>query len=247
MLVKKNFLSLDLKQFEGKRVASIFPHPDDETMSAGGLLSSLAQLKETDVKILSLTHGEKGDELLKLPERTLAKLRAGELRDAAEILGVDPSNVCLWDYPDGKLDEHQTQLEREIKQYIKDEAIDYVITYERSGLYGHIDHVVASRVIANLAGHSGEGATQTEGEFTPIYTTAPDSITKRMDLPLHISALGENIVQAEPEFHLDLALASGLLRKYLAARAHKSQNLSRGRRFWYWPFFAGREYFTTKY
>jgi LmbE family N-acetylglucosaminyl deacetylase len=219
------------------KLLSIFPHPDDETMAAGGLLHRCAGRDNFEVVNLCITEGEAGDEILKLTKRKLARMRKQEYKRAMEILGVKQHH--MWDYPDGELQQQSNRLKKQIKKFINKEKPDIVLTYERWGIYGHPDHVYLSKIIHEIS-------EEKESEFRMLYATMPQFIAKRIQLPKHMSEKPEDVVQTEPKYHLNI-IGSGLWKKFRAARAHKSQNLMRGKRFFFWPLYAGFEYYTTEY
>lgn len=52
------------------------------------------------------------------PER-IARTRATELREATKILGVNPSNLILLAFEDGKLMQHTTKTKKRISQILR--------------------------------------------------------------------------------------------------------------------------------
>jgi LmbE family N-acetylglucosaminyl deacetylase len=87
------------------------PHPDDETLACGGTI--VKKIKEGfDVYVVVMTDGRHShDVTLGLaepsPER-IAEIRATEFREATRVLGVNPSNLILLGFEDGKLREHMS-------------------------------------------------------------------------------------------------------------------------------------------
>src|SRR5712692_6104394 len=78
-----------------KRLLGIFAHPDDEGTMSGAMLEYSTLAIETG--LVCATRGEVGeiaDPALATPEN-LAEVREGELRAAAEVLGVED----LWILP----------------------------------------------------------------------------------------------------------------------------------------------------
>src|SRR5579871_3737600 len=87
----------------------VSPHPDDETLGAGGLIAT-ALSQRRSVVILSLTDGEAAR-----PEvPNLAQLRQKELARAMQILSPQQPRIVRLGLPDGELARNQAQIERAI-------------------------------------------------------------------------------------------------------------------------------------
>ena len=108
-LKKPSLSSLKIKRKE--RVLFFSPHPDDETLAAGGLISQLLSQKNP-LKIVFITRGNANPSLfLKdkkfrfLPEKFIetGRVREGEAKKAIKALGGQENNLLFWDYPDGAL------------------------------------------------------------------------------------------------------------------------------------------------
>src|SRR4029079_15719455 len=85
-----------------KTVLAVFAHPDDESLTCGGTLARLADAG-VRVVLLCASHGRKGaisDPAL-VPDGDLGSVRADELRQAAQVLGI--ADVVILDHPDGDL------------------------------------------------------------------------------------------------------------------------------------------------
>src|ERR1700719_1196229 len=81
-----------------KRLLGVFAHPDDEGMMSAASLQYSTQGVETG--LVCATRGEVGeiaDPVLATPEN-LGQVREGEMRAAAEVLGV--RNLWFLDYRD---------------------------------------------------------------------------------------------------------------------------------------------------
>ncbi|MFH0753740.1 MAG: PIG-L family deacetylase [Candidatus Omnitrophota bacterium] len=91
------------------RVLVIAPHPDDETIGAGGVIQQ-ARKAGAKVKVCLLTQGENNEFAFIVYERRIVLkpkefLRLGEVRrretvDAMKLLGVDAADVVSLGYPD---------------------------------------------------------------------------------------------------------------------------------------------------
>jgi LmbE family N-acetylglucosaminyl deacetylase len=137
---------------------AIFAHPDDESLVAGGTLAACVTAGVA-VRIISVTHGEQGPIAHPgLATRTsLGAVRAGELRAAADALGVGAVE-CL-DYPDGALRwSDPDRLRDDLAGRIRAGRPDAVITFGPEGLYWHRDHIAVHRAtMAALETLAGDG------------------------------------------------------------------------------------------
>lgn len=115
---------------------AVFAHPDDESLACGGLLAWCASAG-VRTSLLCLTHGEQGGQT---ESTALAAIRAQELQEAADVLGI--TDVTVLTHQDGMLPWTDTErLERDIRDAIERVAADVVITFDEDGLYWHPDHV----------------------------------------------------------------------------------------------------------
>lgn len=186
---------------------AVFAHPDDEAFGTGGTLSRYAA-RGVRVYLVCATRGEVGeisDPSLATPE-TLGQVREGELRCAAETMGV--SEVIFLDYRDSGMAGTPENLHpRALINASAEEVISrlvgiirrlrpqIVITFEPNGGYGHPDHiaihkhtVAAFHAAADPAQYPGLGpAWQATRLF---YTAIPRSFFIQMRQQL--VALGED-------------------------------------------------------
>jgi len=153
----------------GRTLLAIFAHPDDESVSCGGLLASCAGAGAR-VVVLCATHGENkgGHRDLDWFER-----RARELEHAAHVLGI--SEVVLLDYRDGFLPwVDVTEFEGRLIAEMRRIDPDVVITFGDDGLYWHPDHIaVHERVTAAVAAM---------GDAAPAlyYVTMPPGLMRKV-------------------------------------------------------------------
>ena len=138
-------------------VLAVFAHPDDESLASGGLLAWCAAVG-VRVSLLCLTHGEHGHAGRGAPAprtRSLRQVRAGELRAAAEVLGI--ARVRLLDHEDGMLPWiRPDRLDADILDEFRRTAPDVVVTFDADGLYWHPDHIsVHERTTAVVAALGG--------------------------------------------------------------------------------------------
>lgn len=138
-------ISKFLKANEGKVLLAIFPHPDDESFVAGGLLQA-AKEAGLKVNLICLSKGERGEDTVKKEE--LKKIRSRELDKATAILEID--ELILLGYPDGNLRKTKGKWALKIKKLIDKTKPDIVITFDYSGITGHPDHIISCHEILKI-------------------------------------------------------------------------------------------------
>jgi N-acetyl-1-D-myo-inositol-2-amino-2-deoxy-alpha-D-glucopyranoside deacetylase len=183
---------------------TVHAHPDDETISTGGVMAK-AVAQGRRVVLVTCTRGEQGEivvEEMDTPEnhRRLGELRAAELEAAMDELGVtewenlgyrdsdmmgrignaDPR--CFWQ---ADLDEAAGRLTWLVRRY----QPDVMTTYNSFGGYGHPDHIRTHDVAVRAFDRAGDPAWypgQLENGLAPwapskLYETAiPASVRDRM-------------------------------------------------------------------
>jgi LmbE family N-acetylglucosaminyl deacetylase len=139
-----------------KRLLGIFAHPDDEGTMSGALLQYSISGVETG--LVCATRGEVGeiaDPALATPEN-LGEVREGELRAAAEVLGV--RNLWFLGYRDsGMAGTPDNEDPRSFAQASAAEVVgklvgiirqfrpQVIVTFDETGGYGHPDHIAIYR------------------------------------------------------------------------------------------------------
>jgi len=139
-----------------KRLLGVYAHPDDE----GGVSGAMLHYKTLGVEpgLVCATRGEVGeisDPALATPEN-LGQVREGEMRAAAEVLGVN--NLWFLDYRDsGMAGTPDNQDPRAFVQASAAEAVgklvaiirqfrpQVMVTFDETGAYGHPDHIAIYR------------------------------------------------------------------------------------------------------
>jgi LmbE family N-acetylglucosaminyl deacetylase len=117
-------------------VLAVVAHPDDESFGLGALLASFVAAGSR-VSVLCLTHGEAS--MLHGVQGDLATVRAGELAEAAAVLGI--ARVGLAAFPDGALSQVDLDgLVTEVADFVGAVRPDGVIAFDRDGVTGHPDH-----------------------------------------------------------------------------------------------------------
>ena len=131
------------------KLMAILAHPDDETLGFGGALAKYAA-EGVETYLITATRGERGwpgDPADYPGLEGLGKIREGEVRAAADILGI--RDICFLDYIDGDLDQADTQeAVAKIVAYIRKVRPQVVITFAPDGAYGHPDHIAISQLTA---------------------------------------------------------------------------------------------------
>ncbi len=158
---------------------AVFAHPDDEAFSTGGSLARYTG-EGIETYLVCATRGEAGeisDPDLATPE-TLGEVREGELRCAAETIGV--AELIFLDYRDSGMD--GTPENQDPRAYINapaDEVIQklvgimrrlkpqVVVTFEPYGGYGHPDHIAIHK--HTVAAFSAAADPQWHPELGPAW------------------------------------------------------------------------------
>lgn len=86
------------------KILIVSPHPDDETLGAGGFIARAVNNK-ADVEVIIATDGNK---------RGLKAQRHQETLNAMSDLGVPNDHVVFFDFPDSKLKSYQSQFNSEL-------------------------------------------------------------------------------------------------------------------------------------
>ena len=139
-----------------KKLLGIYAHPDDEGTMGGALLYYSTQGAETG--LVYATRGEVGeiaDPALATPEN-LGQVREGEMRAAAEVLGVH--NLWFLDYRDSGMagtPENEApgafvrvsaaEVVGKLVAIIRQFRPQVIVTFDESGAYGHPDHIAIYR------------------------------------------------------------------------------------------------------
>ncbi len=119
------------------------PHPDDETLGAGGLMHTWAGLHHLPVTLISITDGETA-----CPEiHDLRSVRRGELEAACRDLAPEGIDIVRLGLPDGQVERHCDELLEAIKRLTPEHAT-LVAPFEQDG---HPDHNATGRAAWELA------------------------------------------------------------------------------------------------
>jgi LmbE family N-acetylglucosaminyl deacetylase len=119
----------------GKRIVALCPHPDDESIGAGGLL--LAHRGRSEIHLVCLCKGDRGGELdsTEAGKSKLVEARKAEFRKTAETLKA--TSVRHLDYSDGAIPCSSEAIEQ-LRAVINEIRPDIVVL--PWFLDGHVDH-----------------------------------------------------------------------------------------------------------
>ncbi|MGI9059722.1 MAG: PIG-L family deacetylase [Ktedonobacteraceae bacterium] len=164
-----------------KRLLGVFAHPDDEGTMSGALFQYSTLGVETG--LVCATRGEEGEianPALATPEN-LGRVREGEMRAAAEVLGVH--NLWFLDYRDsGMAGTPENANPRAFAQVRAADAVgklvgiirefrpQVLVTFDETGGYGHPDHIAIYRHTTS-AFHAAADAVQYP-ELGPAHSVA---------------------------------------------------------------------------
>jgi len=124
------------------RTLVLSPHPDDETLGAGGLINHLRR-KNVPVEIVAVTNGERA-----YPNFTeLGTLRIEEQNQAASFLGVEEANIHRLNFPDSDVAEFKSSLEYSLEKLIDSQT--HVIAPWIGDF--HPDHEIVGQVAQEIA------------------------------------------------------------------------------------------------
>ncbi len=146
------------------------PHPDDETLGAGGLIASLRE-RGVEVVVIAITNGENayGE------DRGLGEIRKVEQANALRRLGVSTDRIVRLELPDSDVTAHERELVARLLPLVSEGT--HLIAPWR-GDY-HPDHEACGRA-AEQVSHQ-RGAVLTSYLFWTWHRGMPD-VLDRADL-----------------------------------------------------------------
>jgi N-acetyl-1-D-myo-inositol-2-amino-2-deoxy-alpha-D-glucopyranoside deacetylase len=178
-----------------KTILAVLAHPDDESFGVGGTLALYAQ-RGCDVYYICATRGEAGtvDPEHLQGYSSIAELREGELRCAAQHLGL--KGVFFLDYrdsgmpgteanqhPDAQINHSVDEVAGRVVKYIRELKPDVVLTFDPIGGYRHPDHIhihnatlLAFEKAADASFHLEAGAPFKPGRL--YFQTTPRGLLK---------------------------------------------------------------------
>jgi len=123
----------------GQNVLIFSPHPDDETIGAGGYIINSIK-KGANVRIVLVTDGNK---------HGLKDRRYEEFKKSTSLLGVDENNLIFLNYQDGKLDQvDQEKLTSLFQKKITDFNPKFIIY--PNPLDKHKDHSITGNIVKKI-------------------------------------------------------------------------------------------------
>lgn len=128
-------------------IMSIWAHPDDESFCAAGIMTTAIDNGQK-VVCITATKGEEGvkDES-RWPSDELADIRARELRDCLDVLGIDEHHFL--GYRDGCCEQCPTrEAVAKIRKHIDRHKPDTILTFGPDGITGHNDHKKVSEWVS---------------------------------------------------------------------------------------------------
>jgi len=192
------------------KVLLVYPHPDDETCCNAGLIQKLVR-KCINPFVLCLTKGGASTLAFSLKQRgQLTDVRKNEFEKVMQFLGV--INYEMLNLVDGELTTDKNLVYEIIKEQIYTLKPDYVVTYEPSGIYGHPDHIVISKIVTEIAKTI---------PFTLIYSTV-DRNYKSSESSLKMANNPHGVKPMEPNFQLKLTFTE-YIKKLKALKLYRSQ------------------------
>jgi LmbE family N-acetylglucosaminyl deacetylase len=120
----------------------VAPHPDDETLGAGGLIYACAR-RNCPVLIMSLTDGERSRD--DTPE--LGRVRIHELYRAKRFLAGDRVRILRLGLPDGALSAHEDEIVCALDDLVGRHTT-LIVPFSADG---HPDHEAAARAAQRVA------------------------------------------------------------------------------------------------
>ncbi len=152
-VVEPEFLvSEDAGEIPGP-VLAVFAHPDDAEIAAGGTIAKWAAAGRA-VHLLILTNGDRGSQDPQQDRAELARIRAAESDDAAEVMGL--AGMEILGTPDGELaNTHHVRAEvartiRRVKPAIL-LSCDPTAWFFGNRYFNHSDHRTAGAVALDAA------------------------------------------------------------------------------------------------
>jgi len=168
-------------QVPSRPTVVVSPHPDDETLSAGGLIA-LQRRAQLPVSILAVTDGEAAYR----DQPHLGETRAAEQQAAAQALGVAPEQVFRLRLPDSRVSRFEDDLADRIAAHLATGTL-LIANWPHDP---HPDHEACGRAALRAADRTG--ASLAFCFFWTWHQNRPDSLAH---LPLRRLELSDDLQQ----------------------------------------------------
>jgi len=150
IVAEEDWLRMLRSRPEWERPASsmlvIAPHPDDETLATGGLISTMRS-EGRDVVVAAVTDGENAY----MENEGLGEVREAEQRNALKTLSVSPSHTIRLRFPDSDVAAYEPALAEELASLAK--SSDHIIAPWPADY--HPDHEACGRAAQSAARQTG--------------------------------------------------------------------------------------------
>lgn len=131
-----------------KKLLCVQPHPDDNEIGMGGIISLLTK-KGVEVDYLTVTDGSLGDIGIPYGHESLKDVRKRETEMVGKALGV--SSFYYFSIPDGTLSD-VGMLSRKIAELVRKNRYDAIASPDPWNSYeAHTDHIVTGKAVAQAA------------------------------------------------------------------------------------------------
>lgn len=195
-----------LKSQKNKSLLVVFPHPDDESVMAGGLILVALRLG-FKVTVLILTEGIRGKIHINGKGRSVNEIRREEMAKAMSKLGV--ADWIMWNFEDGKLKKTSNWKVR-LRKILDETKPSLVVSYDLSGVTAHPDHIALSLEILRIY--------KTTAFFELLWVSFAERIKDLM-----VSEIVSKYLEA-PQYELNLSFVVAV-KKWRASFYHASQRL----------------------
>lgn len=216
-----------LDKIKNKTMLVVFPHPDDESVMAGGLIQ-VAMGMGYVVTVLTLTEGGRGKIHINGRGRSVSEIRRDEMARAMSTLGV--ADWIMWKFEDGKLRKTNKWRER-LLAFLESTTPGVIVSYDLSGVSGHPDHIALSQELVRYV---------RKNDTDLLWPSFVGSMKARV-----VSKKVEKYL-VYPKFILELDLLTSF-KKWKASFSHRSQGLRGfvGKPWWWMMFVAKKEWYSV--
>lgn len=135
----------------GTSLLVVAPHPDDETLCCAGVIRRVVEAGGR-VSVVWITSGD--GSVLSMFVRDIAQKRVAEARAATGILGVPADRLYFLGYPDGHVDSHSPNLQKDFAAVIERTQPNLVLA--PSFMDTHADHSASGRLAYQVFSRRGE-------------------------------------------------------------------------------------------